>query len=114
VGAFEIRAPLPPIPSEVFTTNNFRIFSRSNEIILRWPAGYPNLYVQESTNLLSTNTVWTILTNLNNLRESSNLNFLTITPDLARPREFFRLFGDTSTTNSPGSNFPFPPTPGVP
>lgn len=112
IGAYEITIPLPPIPTNVFSTNEFRIFSRSNEIIIRWPAGYTNLYLQEATNLLFTNTVWNSLTNFSNVRVSSNYNFLTITPDRALPRAFFRLFGDVGRTNS--SNFPFPQPPGLP
>ena len=110
IGAYEISFPPPTIPDGVFTnTNSFAIFNRTNELLLRWPAGFTNLYVQETTNLLLTNTVWTTLTDFSSVRTSNNLNFLSITPNLARPRAFFRLFGDTVRTNT--GSFPFPPQP---
>jgi hypothetical protein len=114
IGAYEISVPPPPIPPEVFATNNFRIFNRSNEIIIRWTAGFTNLFLQETTDLRLSNTVWTTITDFSNIRQTNDLNFLTITPDLARPRAFYRLFGDVSRTNSSGSTFPFPQPPGFP
>jgi hypothetical protein len=118
IGAFELVLPLPPIPSNIFTTNGLRILDRTNGIVLRWPAGFSNLFLQETTDLRGTNTIWTTVTNAPGLTTSNNFNFLTITPDLARPRAFYRLFGNvpgTNTTSGGGSNFPpFPQLPGLP
>lgn len=114
IGAFELVLPAPPIPNNVFGTNSFRIFSRSNEIVVRWPAGYTNLFLQETAELKRTNTVWTTVTSTNGITTSSNLNFLAITPDLTRPRAFFRLFGNVPGTNVPGGGSTFPPFPPFP
>ena len=113
IGAFEFSVPPPPIPTDVFTTNSIRVFLQTNDVLLRWPAGYTNLFVQETTDLLSTNTVWTTLTNFSNVTTTNQFNFIRITPDAARPRAFYRLFGNTATNASTGT-FPFPPVPTFP
>jgi hypothetical protein len=114
IGAYELIIPPPPIPNDVFTTNNFRIFNQTNNIVLRWPAGYTNLFVQETSELRGTNTVWTTVTNTPSLTTSSNFNFLTITPDMAKSRAFFRLFGNVPGTNSLSGGGGFPPFPQLP
>ena len=105
IGAFELIVPLPPIPTNVFGTNGtngLRIFDRTNSILLRWPGGYPNLFLQVNTNLLLTNSVWTTITN-GGIFQTNNFNFLEITRTPAGPRAFYRLLGLGGTTNTSGT-----------
>jgi hypothetical protein len=120
IGAFELlngsSISLPPIPTNVLSSFSFT--NSANNMVLLWPSGYTNLFLQISTNLQSTNTVWTTLTNV--ATTTGGTNFVSLsTANGSRPTAFFRLIGLTnlSLTNISGidtNTTPFPPFPPLP
>jgi hypothetical protein len=106
-GAYE--TPLPVIPPEVLGTNSFTLNRSTNHsMLLQWPAGHTNLFLEVTTNLLSTNTIWTRVTN--GISYSTNRNSLLIRHTNLAPQEYFRLFG-LSGHGTGGGIPPFPPFP---
>jgi hypothetical protein len=101
IGAYE--TSVRDIPAGLLSA--LTISQQTNSISVVWPAGYPNLYLQFTTNLLSTNTVWANATQTPTNNGSSNILFITTTNRTAPPT-FFRLYGVTNV-GSPfnGSRF---------
>jgi hypothetical protein len=99
IGAFEVQ--LPAIPPSVFGTNSFRLSRTNGTILLQWPGGYTNLFLETTTNLLMTNTPWTRVTN--GITFSTNRNSFAIT-NAPLPQSFFRL----STVGTSGGLPPLP------
>lgn len=117
IGAFELafaqtNIALPPIPTNVLSS--FSIARGTNQILLQWPAGYTNLFLQSTTNLLLTNTAWSTLAP-GGTTNGSNIVFPVSTANANRPRAFFRLIGLTNlslTTITNTNSIPLPPSPG--
>lgn len=106
---------LPAIPDSAL--NGLRVSSNPNAAIVSWPLGYTNLFLQFSTNLLSSNTVWQLAPQTPATNSGSNV--VTVNTAISgRPRVLFRLFGLTnlsytnllSTVNA-SSSTNTPPTP---
>jgi hypothetical protein len=116
IGAYEFSGgstniPLPSIPTNVLSSFSFQ--EGTNQLVLLWPTGYTNLFLQVSTNLQSSNTVWAYLTNSVSTNGGTN-SFAVSTTNSTRRRAFFRLIGITNLarTNTSTSNIPpFPPFP---
>jgi hypothetical protein len=112
IGAFEIAgaAPAPaPVPTNVL--NGLTISQSTNLVMLQWPAGYTNLFLQFSTNLLTTNTPWAIAPQIPSTNAGSNIVTVNTT-NAARRRTFFRLveLTDPAAANAARTNSG-PPTP---
>jgi hypothetical protein len=121
IGAYETGIaqtdePLPDIPADVI--NGLRIGSLANQATLSWLTGYTNVFLQFTTNLLSTDTAWLLAPQTPSTNSGSNS--VTIdTTSATYPRVFFRLIGirnllDTNLVfNSGGSSATNsePPTP---
>ncbi len=91
IGAYE--TAVRDIPASVL--NSLSVSRQTNSVSILWPAGYPNLYLQFTTNLLSTNTVWSVATQTTTNNGTSNI--LTITNSSStNSRTFFRLYGVTN------------------
>jgi hypothetical protein len=119
IGAFELftantNIPLPQIPGNVLSS--FAFTRSTNELVLQWPTGYTNLYLQVTTNLAGSNTAWSTLAS----RTTNNgLNTFSVNTAVGtRPKAFFRLFGLTNLaltnllgTNVSDTNIVFPPFP---
>jgi hypothetical protein len=90
IGAFESGGapavqPPPEIPTNVL--NGLTVSLGTNLVILQWPAGYTNLYLQSATNLLATNTPW--MTNTYAVTTNNGSNVVTVSATNSF-REFFR------------------------
>lgn len=106
-GAYE--APLPTIPPEVLGTNGLTFTRSTNQsMVLEWPAGYTNLFLQVATNLQLTNTPWVSVTN--GITYSTNRNSYRVRPTDQLAQEYFRLFG----LSGHGSGGGIPPIPTFP
>ncbi len=104
IGAFEVLSvgtsqPLPVIPADAL--NGLSLSSSSNLVTLTWPSGYTNLFLQFATNLMSSNTAWSVASITATTNSGSNVVTVNTT-NKARPMAYFRLFGLTnlSLTNS--------------
>jgi hypothetical protein len=100
IGAFEVLGlvtshPLPTIPTSVL--NGLIVSQSTNLVTLSWPAGYTNLFLQFATDLLSSNTGWTLAPQAPTTNSGSNVVSID-TANTTRPRAFFRLFGQTNLT----------------
>ena len=81
------------IPASVL--NSLTISQQTNALSIGWPAGYPNLYLQFTTNLQNSNTVWAMATQTPTNNGSSNI-LLISTTNRTISRTFFRLYGVTN------------------
>jgi hypothetical protein len=91
IGAYETSVRV--IPGSVLSS--LAISQQTNAVSITWPAGYPNLYLQFTTNLLKSNTVWAVATQTPTNNGSSNILRITTTNSTI-PRTFFRLYGVTN------------------
>jgi hypothetical protein len=94
IGAYE--TSVRDIPASVLSS--LTISQQTNSVSIAWPAGYPNLFLQFTTNLLNTNTVWAIATQTATNNGSSNILRIATT-NSTMPRAFFRLYGVTNVGN---------------
>ncbi len=111
MGAFEsggtpVAEPLPQIPTNVLASFSITGGAKgtngtngTNAVVLAWPVGYTNLYLQFATNVLSSNTVWTLAPGTVSTNNGSN-NLVFSTTNSSRQRAFFRLFGLTNLASS--------------
>src|SRR6185436_8270936 len=98
IGAYEFgvsstNQPLPVIPTNVL--NGLTISRGTNLVTLSWPAGYTNLFLQFATNLLATNTAWSLSSTTPSTNSGSNT--VSVSTTNVTPRStFYRLFGLTN------------------
>ena len=86
------------------------VFGTNRVVTFRWPAGHTNIVLQGATNL-TTNTVWTVVTN--GITQTNGLNSFTIAPDLSLPFAFYRLYSSTPI-DVPPPGIPSPEVPTLP
>lgn len=100
VGAFEIYTPTPADTNPTNITINPTAQRAGNSIVISFPAGNTNIFLEYTTNLKSN--LWTTVSS-SSLRQTNDTLSLSISSAVANPTQrFFRLRAGASTN----SNFP--------